>query len=275
MTDYDKKKAALEVRLQEWAAADIVVAFSGGVDSSLLLLLCCKAARERGTRVIAVTMHTRLHPHGDVDIARRVAEEAGATHVVMRLDELDDAGIRMNPEDRCYRCKRLLFAELLEKAGELGASCVIEGTNADDLLVYRPGIKALHELGIRSPLAELGITKSDVRQMAQEMGLSVARRPSTPCMATRFPYNTRLDYEAMARVDEAERWLREQGFYNVRLRVHADTARLEIDSHDMGNLLLIRDEVVVRLKAMGFAYVTLDLEGFRSGSMDIHIKKRS
>ena len=272
--DYEQKKKTLEAHLLELAESDIVVAFSGGVDSSLLLMLCCKAARERGTKVTAVTMLTRLHPHGDEDIARRVAEEAGASHVLMRLDELEDAGIRMNPEDRCYRCKRLLFGELQKKAAEIGATCVIEGTNADDLHVYRPGIRALRELGIRSPLAECGITKSNVRQMAQEMGLSVARRASTPCMATRFPYNTPLDYEAMARVDEAERWLREQGFYNVRLRVHGDIARLEIDHQDMGNLLKIQKDVVNRLKTMGFAYVTLDLEGFRSGSMDIHIKKK-
>ena len=110
--------------------------------------------------------------------------------------------------------------------------------------------------------------------MAQELGLSVARRASTPCMATRFPYNTPLDYESMARVDEAERWLREQGFYNVRMRVHGDIARLEVDNQDMGNLLKIQKDVVNRLKTMGFAYVTLDLEGFRSGSMDIHIKKK-
>ena len=273
-TDYEQEKKSLEAHLLELAESDIVVAFSGGVDSSLLLMLCCKAAREKGTKVTAVTMLTRLHPHGDEDIARRVAEEAGACHVLMRLDELEDAGIRMNPEDRCYRCKRLLFGELQKKAAEIGATCVIEGTNADDLHVYRPGIRALRELGIRSPLAECGITKSNVRQMAQEMGLSVARRASTPCMATRFPYNTPLDYEAMARVDEAERWLREQGFYNVRLRVHGDIARLEIDNQDMGKLLKIQKDVVNRLKTMGFAYVTLDLEGFRSGSMDIHIKKK-
>ena len=265
---------ALKARLLELAANDIMVAFSGGVDSSLLLAMSCEAAKEKGTKVTAVTMHTRMHPNGDVDIARRVAEEAGAQHLVIHIDELEDAGIRMNPVDRCYRCKRHLFGKLQEKAAELGASCVIEGTNEDDLHAYRPGIRALRELGILSPLAELGITKSEVRRMAQEMGISVAERPSTPCMATRFPYNTPLDYDMMSRVDEAETWLREQGFRNVRLRIHGDVARLETDGGDMGKLLLIRKEVVERLKAMGFAYITLDLEGFRSGSMDIHIKER-
>ena len=272
--DYEKKKLALKAYLSELAQSDLAVAFSGGVDSSLLLFLCCEAAREKGTKVTAVTMQTRLHPHGDVDIACRVAEEVGAHHMVIQLDELDDAGIRMNPEDRCYRCKHLLFRKLQEKADELGASSVVEGTNADDLQTYRPGIRALRELGILSPLAQFGITKAEVRQMAQEMGVSVSKRASTPCIATRFPYNTRLDYETMGLVADAETWLREQGFYNVRLRVHGDTARLEVDCSDMERLFLIREEVVERFKAMGFAYITLDLEGFRSGSMDIHIKER-
>ncbi len=272
--DYQEKKKLLHACLHELAAHDMVVAFSGGVDSSLLLFLCCEAARETGTKVTAVTIQTRLHPHGDVDIARRVAKESGAAHVVMRVDELADADIRMNPIDRCYRCKRLLFGKLQKKADELGASCVVEGTNRDDLYAYRPGIKALDELGIKSPLAELGFTKAEVRRLAQEKGVSVARRPSSPCMATRFPYNTKLDYEMMRRVDEAEKWLREQGFYNVRLRVHGDITRLEIDCSDMGRLLLVREKVVERLKDMGFIYVTLDLEGFRSGSMDVYIKKR-
>ena len=272
--DYEEKKQALKAYLHELAQSDLAVAFSGGVDSSLLLFLCCEAALEKGTKVTAVTMQTRLHPHGDVDIACQVAEEAGANHVIMQFDELDDAGIRMNPTDRCYRCKRLLFGKLLEKANELGVSSVVEGTNADDLPTYRPGIRALRELGILSPLAQFGITKEEVRRMAQEMGVSVAKRASTPCMATRFPYNTQLDYETMSHVAEAEKWLRDQGFYNVRLRVHGDIARLETDIDDMERLLLIRENVVERIKAMGFAYITLDLEGFRSGSMDIHIKER-
>ena len=269
--DYEEKKQALKAYLHELCQDNVMVAFSGGVDSSLLLSLCCEAAKENGTKVTAITVQTRLHPHGDADIARRVAEEAGARHVVIQLDELDAAGIRMNPEDRCYRCKRLIFGELTKKAKELGITCVIEGTNSDDLHAYRPGIRALAQLGILSPLAKQGFTKDDVRRMAQEMGLSVAKRASTPCMATRFPYNTRLDYEQMNRVDEAETWLRGQGFYNVRLRVHGDTARLEIDADDMSRLLTMRETVVERVKAMGFDYVTLDLEGFRSGSMDVHI----
>ena len=270
--DYEEKKQALKAYLLELAEKDVVVAFSGGVDSSLMLRLCCEAAKQKGTKVYAVTMQTGLHPHGDVDIARRVAEEAGAEHQVIKLNELDEAGIRDNPLDRCYRCKRLLFAKLLGKAEQLGATYVIEGTNESDLHVYRPGIKALKELGILSPLAKFEIAKPEVRQMAAELGVSVARRASTPCMVTRFPYNTRLTYEDLERADQAEEWLRKQGFYNVRLRIHGEVVRIEIDEKDMGALLLKREEVVAELKKLGYTYITLDMEGYRQGSMDIHIK---
>ena len=270
--NYEEKKQALKDYLLELAEKDVLVAFSGGVDSSLMLRLCCECAKEKGTKVYAVTMQTGLHPHGDVDIARRVAEEAGAEHLVIKLNELDEAGIRDNPLDRCYRCKRLLFAKLLGKAEQLGATYVVEGTNEDDLHVYRPGTRALKELGILSPLAKIGITKAEVRQMALEHGVSVARRASTPCMVTRFPYNTHLTYEALERADKAEDWLRQQGFYNVRVRIHGEVVRLEIDIKDMGALLLKREEIVEELKNLGYTYITLDMEGYRQGSMDIHVK---
>ena len=272
---YEEKKHALKMYLSELAGKNMALAFSGGVDSSLLLILCSMAAREKGTQLTAITAHTDLHPHGDTDVARRVAEGTGARFEVIELDVLDEAGIRMNPSDRCYRCKHYLFAKLLERAKQLGASYVIEGTNSDDLHVYRPGIKALKELGILSPLAKIGFTKAEVRRLAEETGVPVAKRASTPCMATRFPYNTRLDTKMMALLNDAEAWLRSQGFYNVRLRVHAEITRLEIDGEDMEKLLSCRKDVVERLKAIGLDYITLDLEGYRSGSMDIHMKERT
>ena len=261
--------------LSELAVKDMIVAFSGGVDSSLLLILCCMVAKGKGTTVTAVTAHTDLHPYGDIDVARRVAQGTGARFEVIELDVLDEAGIRMNPLDRCYRCKHYLFDKLLERAEQLGASYVIEGTNSDDLHVYRPGIKALNELGILSPLAKVGFSKAEVRRLAEEMGAHVAKRASTPCMATRFPYNTRLDSKLMERLGDAEAWLHGQGFYNVRLRVHGEIARLEIDDKEMERLLACRKNVVERLKAIGLDYVTLDLEGYRSGSMDIHVNERT
>lgn len=271
--EYSEKKQALKDYLQQLAKQDLVVAFSGGVDSSLLLRMCCEAAQEAGTTVYAITVQTELHPQGEVEIAQRVAQEAGAKHLVIRLDEFNEADIRMNPVDRCYRCKRCLFAKLQVKAQQLGASQVVEGTNEDDMHVYRPGIKALKELGICSPLAKFGLTKAEVRKLADEYGISVANRASTPCMATRFPYGTELSKELMRQVSEVEEWMRQIGFYNVRLRVHGNIARLEIDQQEMTALIDKKDEIVERIKQMGIDYVTLDLEGFRSGSMDIKIER--
>ncbi len=269
--NYDTKKEKLLTHIEALAKEDIMLAFSGGVDSSLLLKLCCQAAHKNGNKVYAVTVQTELHPTKDLEIAKRIVAECGAEHIVLFLDELEEAGIVFNPENRCYLCKKCLFQKLLAKAEEHGVKNVIEGTNEDDLHVYRPGIKALKELGIVSPLALAGMTKEEVRKMAAEYGSSVANRPSTPCMATRFPYGAELSYEIMRQVEEGEEWLRGQGFYNVRIRVHDKIARLEIDKNDMEKILLMGNEVVDHIKKYGFDYVTLDLEGFRSGSMDLHV----
>lgn len=270
---YDDKKAALTDYIGKLSEKDIVLAFSGGVDSSLLLKMCVEAAALHGTKVYAMTIHTKLHPMNDLQISKQVAQEAGAEHQVIMVDELGEAGIGMNPVDRCYRCKRVLFQRIADKAKEIGAGCVMDGTNEDDLHVYRPGIKALAELGVLSPLAKCGITKQEVRQLAEEYGLSVAQRPSTPCMATRFPYGTKLSYEAMKVVDGAEQWLRAKGFYNVRLRVHGNVARIEVDKADMPLMMSMSEEITTHMKQCGYDYITLDLEGFRSGSMDINIKQ--
>lgn len=267
------KDFALKAYLDDLLKEDVAIAFSGGVDSTLLLSLCKEASLRHGTKVYAYTVHSDMHPLGDIGHARRIAAEAGVEFAELHVDELSEAGIRNNPPDRCYLCKRALFNKIKERAAEKGIHHVIEGTNEDDLHVYRPGLRALKELGIISPLAEFHITKAEVRTLAAERGLSVASRPSSPCMATRFPYGTALTYEQMRRVDEAENWLRAQGFSNVRVRVHGEIARVETDANDLERILQMRKEVIVTLKGKGFPYITLDLEGFRSGSMDIHIKK--
>lgn len=293
-----EKYRALREKVSGCAPGGIAVAFSGGVDSALLLKLACMASGEEGT-VYAVTVQTKLHPAGDLEAAERTAAEFGAVHRVLQMDELAGSGLENNPVDRCYRCKRGIFLKIKELAGELGAECVVEGTNADDLLQYRPGIRAIRELGIRSPLAECGLTKTEIRRLAEHLGISAAKRPSAPCLATRLPYGTRIDYGLLARIDEGEQYLRGLGFYNVRLRVHElaepvsrkaeeqDSkeeagddpekkvsgqrwlARIEVDPADLGKLLESGEELVEKIKALGFARVTADLEGFRSGSMDV------
>ena len=270
---YEEKKIRLLEEVDKLSQEDVVLAFSGGVDSSLLLKLFSEATKKTGKKVYAVTVHTKIHPMKDLEISRRVADEMGAEHKVISIDELKEAGIEDNPVNRCYLCKKSIFEKLQRYAEELGVKQVVEGTNEDDLHVYRPGIKAIKELGIKSPLADSGFTKEEVRKLAAELGVSVSNRPSTPCMATRFPYGTMLDYESIQKVEEAEKWLRDLGFYNVRIRVHGDIARIEVDKNEMMMLLEKKEEIIEKLKEFGYDYITLDLEGFRSGSMDIHIKK--
>ena len=273
MISETEKREALKQFMAEKAKAPVCVAFSGGVDSSLILKLACDTAKKTGMPVYAVTFHTMLHPACDLEIAERVAKELGAIHKIIQVNEMELEAIRTNPVNRCYICKHHLFATLLDFAKEEGIPCVMDGTNESDLHVYRPGIQALKELGIVSPLAQLHITKAEVKAMAKEWGISVASRPSTPCMATRLPYNTPIDYDVMKQIEAGEGYLRELLGGNVRLRLHGNVVRIEADKTSFGKLLEHGDEIVKTLKDLGFVYITMDLEGFRSGSMDVGLDK--
>lgn len=276
---YEEKKEKLLALMDEYGRSGVCLAFSGGVDSSLLLKLACDSAKKHGAVLWAVTFDTMLHPPCDLENARQVAKELSAAHVVLTVDELNQAGIRENPPDRCYRCKRSLFSRLREFAGENGCEIVMDGTNEDDLHVYRPGLRALGELGIKSPLAACGLTKEEVKRMAAGLGISAASRPSTPCMATRLPYGAELDYGLLKRIGEGEAYLRgelgtEGKCGNIRLRIHGEIARIEVDAEQFFEVLKRRERIADRLRELGFPYVTLDLEGFRSGSMDIHVGEK-
>lgn len=292
-----EKYGQLKERMERLAPEGIAMAFSGGVDSALLLKIACMAVGDCGT-VYAVTVQTKLHPAKDLETAERMAGEFGAVHRVLQMDELAEAGIETNPVDRCYRCKKSIFQKIKQLAQELGTGCILEGTNADDLSQYRPGIRALKELDIISPLAECGFTKKEVRALARHLGIPAAERPSAPCLATRLPYGMTIRYELLEKIDEGEQFLKTLGFYNVRLRVHDLTeevnagpggekwslrertgqaargedknllARIEVDRKDLPRLLENREGVVEKIKGLGFRRVTVDLEGFRSGSMD-------
>ncbi|MGI5906563.1 MAG: ATP-dependent sacrificial sulfur transferase LarE [Candidatus Pararuminococcus gallinarum] len=260
-------KTLLEKTIAQHGKDGLCIAFSGGVDSGLLLGI----AAQLPIRVHAVTFATQLHPAVDLEAARAMAHELGVIHTILPIDELSDEGILMNPHDRCYRCKRLLFSKLREYAEEQGLGCVMDGTNADDLTEYRPGLRALAELKVVSPLAELGLHKSQVRELAQAMGMSIAQKPSSPCLATRLPYGTRITPQALAQIEQGESFLKDNGFQVCRLRVYGDTARIEILPDDFHRMMELREDVIQYIKGLGFSYVTLDLEGFRSGSMDVHI----
>ncbi len=272
MDRYEDQVQQLKKHMQDLAKEDVIVAASGGVDSSLLVKLAADAAKETGRTVYAVTMEMMLQPRKDPDARKSLAETLGAQMIILPIDdqELEKAGILENPLDRCYRCKSLLYQAVLAKGKELGTDVVLDGTNADDLNAYRPGLAAVLELGIRSPLAEIGFTKSEVRRLAKELGIPTAEKPAAPCLATRFPYGVRLDASALRNVEEAETLLRtyipEKA--NLRLRVHGRTARIETDPDVFDLLLAHREEITARLQELGYTYVTLDLAGFRSGSMD-------
>lgn len=267
-----EKKEQLYSCMREYARQDICIAFSGGVDSSLLVKLACDAAREHGTKVYAVTFHTMLHPVCDLEFAKKTAKELGACHEIISVDELELEEIRNNPPERCYLCKRYLFQTLFEFAKTKGITCVLDGTNEDDLHAYRPGLRALKELGVKSPLAHCHLTKEEVRELAAELSVSAASRPSTPCMATRLPYGARLDYELLHRIEEGEAYLRTILSGNIRLRLHGEIVRLEADAEQLPAVLEQRSEIIRKLRKLGFSYITIDLEGFRSGSMDIGLE---
>lgn len=266
---YQKLARVLENHMNE----GIAIAFSGGVDSSLLLKAACDTAKKHGCKVLAVTFETKLHPHGDLDQAKAMAESFGALHKTIEVDEFADSEILNNPIDRCYRCKNLLFRTFIDFAESQGFHYLIDGTNYDDRNAYRPGMKALAELGIHSPLLELEITKAQIRAMAAELSIASSDKPSAPCLATRLPYGTPFDFELLNRIDRGEQYLRGLGFYNVRLRLHQDILRIEVDSKDFKMFLEQKDMIIDKLKTLDFLYITLDLEGFRSGSMDIKINR--
>lgn len=257
-------------QLDEYTKQDTAVAFSGGVDSSLLLLLAVNAAKKNGTTVYAYTIATTLHPSGETAQAVRLAEQIGAVPRTIHVDELSEAGIENNPPDRCYLCKKCMFTKLKKDAGKL---VVLEGTNEDDMYVYRPGIRALKELGIVSPLSDCHLTKSEIRQLAKNFDVAVAEKPSTPCMATRFPYHTKLSRSRMEQVARMEDYIRSLGFYNVRCRVYGKLVRIEVDRQDIERLIVHGNAITEYIKNIGYTYVTVDLEGFRSGSMDIGRKE--
>jgi len=255
----------LRQRIEQLAKEGLAVAFSGGTDSSLLLRLAC----ETGYPVRAVLLHSFLQPIRDLSVAKQVAEECGAELTVLEADLSSVTPVMENRPDRCYHCKKAMFSALRRWCGERGIPHIADGTNADDLLVYRPGLRALRELGVVSPLAERGLSKAQVRAMAAELGVSVAQRPSTPCMATRLPYDTKLDVTLLRKLEAGETLLKEAKFPVCRLRLHGQVLRIEVPKERLSDLVAQAEELTEQLKSLGFSYITLDLEGFRSGSMDL------
>ncbi len=254
-------------RLLDWFSdkESVLVAFSGGVDSSVLAKASYLAL---GENAIAVTAVSSTLSKSEFESAKRVAEEIGIAHVIIEEDELDDPRFVKNPENRCYFCRSGLVSALKKLAEERGIKYVLDGANADDLKGHRPGLKALKEQGALSPLLELGFGKSDVRGIAKFFGLSNFDKPSMACLSSRIPYGEIITAEKLRMVEAAEEFLFNHGFRQVRVRHHDGIARVEVSLDDMDKALSLRGEISREFRVLGFRYVTLDLEGFRSGSMD-------
>ena len=246
----------------------VLVAYSGGVDSTLLL----KVARDslESGNVLAITALSPLYPEREVTGSKRIAQSLGVKHVLIESNELEIDGFSKNPPNRCYFCKRELFEKLLTVAKKEGIAFVVEGSTVDDEKDHRPGSLAVQELGIRSPLREVHLTKVEIRELSRALGLPTWDKPSFACLASRFPYGEEITPEALKRVGEAEDFLFSLGFKQVRVRHYGPLARIELLKEEMGRLIdsPLRDAVVTQLRKMGYHYVTLDLQGFRSGSMN-------
>jgi uncharacterized protein len=250
-----------------------LIAFSGGVDSTFLAKVSYDVL---GNRVLAVTATSPMHPKSELEEATKLAKKIGLPHLVVEFNDiLEIEEFKKNPLNRCYICKSNLFSRFKAVAEEKGFKYILEGTNADDVSDFRPGRRALKELGILSPLLECGIKKEEIRILSKKMGLPTWSKPSYACLASRIPYGEEITYDKLSMVEKAEEDLRDLGFSGFRVRYHGDIGRIELPKEQMKRIFEegIRKEVVKRIKDAGFKYVALDLEGYRTGSLnEPHVK---
>lgn len=265
MKTLQAKKAKLIAILSELDS--LLVAFSGGVDSTFLLAV---AHSILGRRVLAVTASSPLHPEKETRTARDLAERMGVRHTIIQSKELELPGCRQNPPDRCYHCKFHLLSLLLEMAAEGGIQCVAHGANLDDLNDYRPGLQAAREMQVRAPLMEAGLTKEDIRRLSREMGLETWDKPAMACLASRIPHGTSLSKKKLAMVERAEEVLHGLGFKHCRVRHHGNLARIEVSPAAFPDILteMTAEHIVRLLRGLGYQYVSLDMEGYTQGSMN-------
>ena len=272
MNDWQEKVAVLRGIVREMQS--VVIGYSGGVDSSVLMQV---AREELGANAVIVTGDSEAFPQGEVDSALATANAMGIEVTRVRTHELANPHFAVNTPDRCYHCKTELFGELRKVADERGVRWIADGSHADDGKPgdHRPGFRAAKETNTRSPLREAGFTKADVRRLAAEIGLPNADKPSFACLSSRFPYGTQITAELLAQIDGCEKFLRELGFRQFRVRHHDTIARIEVEAQDFGRILEQREAIQARFKEFGYAYVALDLEGYRSGKMNDTLTHRA
>jgi uncharacterized protein len=244
----------------------VIIAFSGGVDSTFLLK---SALTFLGPdRVLAVTADSETYPEREKLEAIAIAKELGAPHEVIHTSELNIPGYAENPTNRCYFCKNELFSHLLPIAEARGFDAVVFGAIADDLGEHRPGLTAAHDRGVRAPMIEAGLRKSEIRHLSREMGLRTWDKPSFACLSSRIPYGEQITQEKLSMIDQAESFLMQLGFRQVRVRQHEKLARIEVPAAQIAELVSVADTVDVKLKEIGYTYVSVDLKGYRSGSLN-------
>ena len=267
----EEKMSNLRALLRSYGP--LAVAFSGGADSTLLLKV---ALDELGNdKVVALIGVSETLPKSERETAVDLAKSLGSRHIEVMTKELDTSAFVENPVDRCYHCKRELLTKFLSIAKEEGFLAVADGSNADDLMSSRAGLRAVRELGTHSPLAEVGMTKEEVRQLSKTLGLPTAMKPSSSCLASRIPFGTAITRDKLAQVETAEEFLRGLGIAQLRVRHHGDVARIEVTPPEFYLVLNNREWIIKEFKMLGFSYVTMDIQGFRSGSMEEPLKRTS
>ena len=244
----------------------VVVAYSGGIDSTLLLKLAYDSLGDE--RVVAITAVSPSVPQHEVEEAQAIAREIGARHVLIESHEAEDPRYLANTPNRCYFCKTNVYDQLIDYAQREGYRGVVDGTNADDMDDHRPGRRAALERGVRSPLQEVGLTKAELRNLARALELPNWNKPAAACLSSRIPYGTAITPEMLSQVERAELVFKEMDFGQLRVRHHDDVARIEVDPDEFEEVLANRDQIIEALQELGYTYVTLDLAGFRSGSMN-------